>query len=319
MADNEEREETTSRGNGWEVVSLSASTYAAAPDPGPKEVGLNEDETGDAVREDEAEAETSHAMFMSGHFVFPPSQHENLPLEPEQSEIYVEQGVEGPVSEIVAEEGGMSSTKTEENWNIKGMSMSDEFPGIQFFDEKGNKLSISGTNFEEGMTLTGLNLGDKEQGIYSNTTFSSYHSEASMGGSATVEENLGIAGPIESPDQGLDSDISQLPKRRDEDKYDGPDQPCEAWWKRRAASLYTRAKEANAFWSIFIAAAVMGLVIIGQHWQQERWQVLQLKWQFAVNDERMSKLLSPLSRLKDVIVGGHRRGSFIGSRTSTDH
>ncbi|KAH0970650.1 hypothetical protein GBA52_022806 [Prunus armeniaca] len=41
MADNEEVEESTARGNGWEVVSLTESTYAASP--GPQGVELNND------------------------------------------------------------------------------------------------------------------------------------------------------------------------------------------------------------------------------------------------------------------------------------
>ncbi|CAK9143829.1 unnamed protein product [Ilex paraguariensis] len=163
MADNEDREEITSRGNEWEVVSLTASTYAAAP--GPKQ---NDDEKDTAVGENESE--TSHAMVMSGHFIFPPRQRE--------------------------EEGGISNTKEEENWNFKGLAESDDFSGIQFFDEK---------------------------------------------------------------DSDVDSDISHFPKNSDEDKYDGSDLPCKAWWKRQASSLYAHAKEANTFWSIFVAAAVMGL------------------------------------------------------------
>lgn len=41
MADNEEGEATTSRGNEWEVVSLTASAYAAAP--GPKGIETSDD------------------------------------------------------------------------------------------------------------------------------------------------------------------------------------------------------------------------------------------------------------------------------------
>jgi hypothetical protein len=29
----------------------------------------------------------------------------------------------------------------------------------------------------------------------------------------------------------------------------------------------------------------MGIVILGQRWQQERWQALQLKWQASINNE----------------------------------
>uniref|UniRef100_A0A5B7ATS4 ATG8-interacting protein 1 n=1 Tax=Davidia involucrata TaxID=16924 RepID=A0A5B7ATS4_DAVIN len=313
MADNEEGEETTSRGNEWEVVSLTASAYAAAP--GPKQVELNDNAKGNTVGE--AAAETSRAMFMSGHFVFPPSQHENLLLEPENPEVHNDvQVVEDVVPELGAGEGGVSDSKNEENWNIKGFTVPDEFPGIQFFDEKGNRLSIRDSEFEEGTNLQGLNLVDKEQSIYSAAKFSSFQSETTMGGSTTYDESPMISEPIETSDRDLDSDISQLPKPTKEDKYDGPDLPCEAWWKRRAASLVAHAKEANAFWSIFIAASVMGLVILGQQWQQERWQVLLLKRQFSVNDEKMGRMLGPISRFKDVIVGGNRRGSFIrGSST----
>ncbi|KAK2992630.1 hypothetical protein RJ640_023940 [Escallonia rubra] len=314
MADKEEGEEPTHRGNEWEVVSLTASAYAAAP--GPKQVDLNDDDKGNPAEEDKGE--TSQAMFLSGHFVFPPSQHENLPLEPETTEINNEQGGEDALLELDVGKGGMSDTKDEENWNIKGLNMSDDFPGTPFFDEKDSSLAISGSEFEEG-PLEGLNLVDDEQSIYRTGKFSSFHSEVIMGGETTVEENSPTNEPIEPSDQLLDSDVPNVPKSTDEDKYYGSDRPCEAWWKRQAASLYAHAKEANAFWSIFIATAVMGLVILGQHWQQERWQVLQLKWQSGVKDERMGRMLGPIARLKDVIVGGNGRGSFIrGSGTSAE-
>ncbi|KAM7472216.1 hypothetical protein LguiA_010399 [Lonicera macranthoides] len=288
MADNEEGEETTSRGNEWEVVSLTASAYAAAP--GPKQVELNDSDKGDSVGEDKGE--TSQAMFMSGHFVFPPSQHENLPLEPETTEIHNEQGAEDAVPELVAEEGGRSGAKDDENFSIKGLTVSDEFPGLQFFDDKGNRLPIGGRELEES--------------IYGAEEFSSFDSEASIGGLMIVEENS-TNEPIDS-DEVVDSDLSRLAKPVDEDVTDGPELPCEAWWKRRAASLYAHAKEANTFWSIFIAAAVMGLVIIGQRWQQERWQVLQLKWQFGINDE------FAMSNMREELVCSQMFTSYQGCR-----
>lgn len=315
MADNnEEGKETTTRGNEWEVVSLTASAYAAAP--GPEQIELNDNDKGNAP-EEEDEAETSRVMFMSGHFVFPPSQHENLPVEPENIEIHNVQGIDDNVPELGADEGGRSDTKDEENWSIKGLAVPDEFPGIQFLDEKDNRLSIHGTKFDEGTTLQGLDFIENEQSLHSASKFSSFHSETTMGGSTTYFDDAVIPGQIEPSEGDLDSDISQLPKPEKEDEYDSSALPCEAWWKRRAASLYAHAKETNAFWSIFIAAAVMGLVIIGQRWQQERWQVLQLKWQFNISDEKMGRMLGPISRFKDVIVGGSRRGSSIRGTSST--
>ncbi|KAF7154807.1 hypothetical protein RHSIM_Rhsim01G0159000 [Rhododendron simsii] len=239
MANNEEGEKTTSRGNEWEVVSLSASAYAAAP--GPERVELNDNDKGNTVAEDEAE--TSRAMFMSGHFVFPPSQHENLPLEPENIEIEDIRRIDVIDPELEAEEGGRSDAKDDENWI------------------------------------------EKELSPHSSPEFSSFHGETTKGGSPTYEEHTVIPGPVECLEGSLDSDISQLPKPAKKDKYDRSDPPGEGWWRRRACSLYAQAKEANTFWSIFVAAAVMGLVILGQHWQQERWQALKLKWQLSVNDE----------------------------------
>lgn len=314
MVDNGEGEETASRGNEWEVVSLTASAYAAAP--GPKEIDLNDDDKGNNI-----EAETSSAMFLSGHFVFPPSQHENLPVEPANIEIHDEHGGEDVVSELNAEEGGRSAGKDEENWDIKGLNVTDEFPGIQFFNEKGNGMSIHGREFDQGTTLQGLTLVDKELNVYAPANFSSFQNETSIGGSTAYDENTFIPESIDPSEQGVDlpADTPASPDRSKNNKYDESNLPCGAWWKRRAVCLYSHAKEAKAFWSVFIAAAVMGFVIIGQRWQQERWQVLQHKWQFSINDEKMGRMLGPMSRLKDAVVGGHRRAPFISERASSNH
>lgn len=307
MADKDDGEETASRGADWEVVSLTASAYAAAP--GPKQVESQDDEKVVSVGGDKAE--TSDAVFMSSHFVFPPSQHENLPLESENTEISDEKRVEDAVSELVEEEGAKADTKDKGNLNVKNLSDSDEIPAINFTDEKFK-------DFEGSTALQGLNLAEKEESIYGTANFSSFHSSATMGASTTVDESRVLTEPEDYSDSALDSDTPHLPKHVDEDDYDGSGLPGAAWWKKRAASLYAHAKEANTFWSIFVAAAVMGIVIIGQQWQQERWQVLHYKWQFGINDEKMSRMLGPLSRFKDVIVGGNRRGSFIRGSASPE-
>ncbi|KAL7129462.1 hypothetical protein ABFS83_13G067800 [Erythranthe nasuta] len=296
MADNEEEKETAPRGNEWEVVSLTASAYAAAP--GPEHVDSSQNIQG-KLGGGEHDAETSTPMFMSGHFVFPPSQHENLPVEPEYNEIDDEKDGEADVSELVKEERVTSELKDEENATIKGL----------IFDEKANTLSVSDENFAKDASF------DKVQNIYSTAEFSSLHSETAIGNSNNTEESGDSVEPLES---ALDSDLQNFEKPVEGDKYDGVDLPCEAWWKRRAISVYEHAKEANTFWSIFIAATVMGLVIIGHRWQQGRWQILHLKSQFGINDERMGRVLGPIYRFKDVIVGGNRRGSLIRGSTSAE-
>ncbi|CAI9760503.1 unnamed protein product [Fraxinus pennsylvanica] len=278
------------------LLCLSLTSYKASGD-----LGAGNDD------------EPSHAMIMSGHFGFPPTRHENFLLEPEYNMICSEKGGEDDTPLLLAKERGKLKASEEEIVSIKGM-ISDEFPRIQILDEKNSRFSASGTDFEKDMAF------DKEQSMYSTADFSSFHSEATMGNSDTVEKDLEMKDILEPFYCASDSGMSNFPMPAEEDKYDGAGIPCEAWWKRHAASLYAHAKEENTFWSIFVAAAVMGLVILGQKWQQERWQVLHLKWQFGINDEvlRMGRMLNPISRLKEVLVGGHRRGSLIRGSTPAE-
>lgn len=263
MADNEEAKETGPRGNEWEVVSLTASVYAAAP--GPEVVDSNKDNI--TKLDEKHKGETSNAMFMSSHFVFPPSQHENLPIEPELDGPHGEKGSE---DELGKEEGVRSAAKDEEDATIEGL-MSEEFPGIQVCDEKGNTLSLSGAEFRKDVAF------DKVQSIYNPAELSSFNSETTMGMSNNSGDGAGTDDSIAPLDGSVDPDLANFQKPIEVDKYDGSGLPCEAWWKRRALSLYVHAKEGNTVWSIFIAAAVMGLVIIGRQWQHERLQVLRLR------------------------------------------
>lgn len=293
VADNEESEKPATRGNEWEVVSLTGSTYAAAPTP--EQVDVTDYEKSDMVEQNQPQP--SLLLYRSGHFVFPPSQHENLPLVPETNEIRSVQESEDSGSQFLKEEGIQSKTKeqgeegiqsdTKEQEmviNTKGLNISDEFPGIPIFDEKGNILRVGGTEFEERIAFRGLNMVDKERSFYDTGKFNSFHDDPTVGGSANVDEDTAPTEVLEPHGHGLDLSVSSVAEQVDKNS-DGSHLPCEAWWKRRAAAFYTHAKEANTVWSIFVAAAVMGLVILGQQWQQERWQVMQLKWQFNINNE----------------------------------
>jgi hypothetical protein len=60
---------------------------------------------------------------------------------------------------------------------------------------------------------------------------------------------------------------------------------CEAWWKRRGVLLCVQAQQATTLWSLALAAAVMGLVILGHQWQQEWYQNQQLQLQLCSKDE----------------------------------
>ncbi|KAJ4951457.1 hypothetical protein NE237_028289 [Protea cynaroides] len=231
MANNEGKE-ISSNVNEWEVVSLTASTYSAAP--GPKKV--DDDIGNEFIEYDE---ETARAMFMSDHFVFPSSEHENLQLEPDMNEIDNEPKGEGvAVDKLPRFDMNKSDMKNVENWNVKELSVPDEFPGIQFFDEKGNMLSVRDTQFEEGMGLRGLNLIGKEESIYN-----------SVSGSTVYDMHADVAESCD-PSQGSLKTHSDLPKSvspSKEVKFDKSRFPSEAWWQRRVTPLYKNTKEANAY------------------------------------------------------------------------
>lgn len=271
MADNEEREEGTSRGNGWEVVSLTSSAYAAVPVP--DQVNANDD-SGHTIQRDEA-------MFMSGHFVFPPSQHENLPLEPENVEVQNMQEISPSFSRL--------SLKEEDNQEDKGFGEADEF--------------------DEETTLQGLDLNEKDSIMTSALKFGYVYSEPTGGGSTAYDENTVIPEHLETSEGFSDKDMLRSSNNAEkDDEYENSALPCEAWWKRGAASLYAQTKEANPFWSIFVAAAVVGLVVLGRHLHREKLEVLHQKWLLNFNSEKLKRSFGPITCFKAFIEGGSLRG-----------
>ncbi|EFJ37197.1 hypothetical protein SELMODRAFT_437818 [Selaginella moellendorffii] len=74
-------------------------------------------------------------------------------------------------------------------------------------------------------------------------------------------------------------------------------------WKKTIASYIRRA---STLWSLTIAAALVGLVIIGQRWQHERWQNHQMRLQLCYKDEKISQLLFQIARLKETVSGRRR-------------
>ncbi|GAB2291019.1 hypothetical protein Dimus_025275 [Dionaea muscipula] len=295
--DNDGGDEFNSRGNGWEVVSLTASTYAASPGlKGPEPV---HEEKGSVT--DDGEEAISRALFMSGHFAFPPRQQENLSTKEEDKEMHKKEVGEQMVSEVQTVGGDGSQQKKVDNLSISGLNAPQDFPGIQVFDGKGDSRPIiDDSDFDETTLLCKANVMDKEL--------------TTLGGSASLHELNELL------ERGLDPFLlqSQLSGNGDkddaDDKDDGHELPSGSWWKRLAARLRVHAKETNAFWSIFIVAAITGLVVLGQKWQQERSQVLQQKWQLSLSSsEKPGKAVGSLSRFKDIIVGGSRRASYISN------
>ncbi|CAN8237653.1 unnamed protein product [Cochlearia groenlandica] len=283
MGDKDKEEENNTKrggGNDWEVVSLTASAYAASP--GPIRVSID----------DVKDPQTSHPLYLSGHFAFPLSEGENNNATTGPSaEIYEDNPTKKKKIdfEFSVEQETVSCGKEEGDLTLKGLGLTDEFAGLELFEEKGK---------------TDENIYNKKTSLSS-----SLHDErAVIGGSHVCEHKE----PIHEPEPIIDvsSDLNQSTKDEKHQVADVPSPP-EAWWKRSVASLISQAKETNTVWSIFVAAALMGIVIIGQQWQREKWQILQLKWESSIGNEKGGRLIGPISRLKQAFVGGHRRDSFI--------
>ncbi|KAH9618549.1 hypothetical protein KSS87_019773 [Heliosperma pusillum] len=277
-AENDEGREAIVRGNDWEVVSLTASTYAAAPGPRGDE-SIYEDSDSRISGSDEAE--TSRALFMSGHFVFPPSLHENLPIVPAKTEISKDVKEYDLVSEMNVMKEWQSVGKLDDEWKFEGLDV---------------------TEYNESIAQCGLKADDNEHDLYGTAKLGSFHNATMICNPAAYDQSPIASDLVEASMDVIDATylISQSPRFVNEDEADDSKLPCEPWWKKGMASLGAQAKQTSAFWSVVVAAAVMGLVVIGQRWQQERWQI-------SLIDEKPVRILP---RFKDVIAGGSHRGTF---------
>ncbi|XP_006288404.2 ATG8-interacting protein 2 [Capsella rubella] len=276
MAD---KDDAATRANDWEVVSLTASAYAASPGPKP----LDGDKE---LLPPYDSPETSHPLYMSRHFVFPPS--DDLATDPTSREELTEGSKKLDFGFSLEQQTG-STVKEDGGLTLKGLDLTDDFAGLDFSQEKGKT---------------------QDDNLYKMT---SLDDARAISGYEQIE-------PVQEPTEPTTpSDVSSDLNPTKDDKNDvANNPPCEAWWKRSAASLIAQAKETNTVWPIFVAAAVMGIVILGQHWQQERWQILQLKWESTIGNEKAGRLMGPISRLKQAFVGGQRRDSFIRASSSND-
>ncbi|KAL6841082.1 hypothetical protein ACP4OV_029051 [Aristida adscensionis] len=232
MADNEKEmvEGTTPRGADWEVVTLTASAYEAAPGPEGKAT---------AGTKGLGTSNSSNALLMSDHFVFPPSEHENLPIQTNFDEIQPEKDLQEASTSV-------------EDYSFKNVDAKNGVGSerVQFCDE-GKSLSVDDVEMRGDAPGYGSHAEDD-------------------GHSSVVYDDV--------TDAGDDSDdkLGQPSKPADSKSCD-TDASCKCWLKKHMTCLYHQAKETNAIWSVVVVAALVGIVILGR-WHKDKLNLKQLKW-----------------------------------------
>ncbi|MCL7039754.1 hypothetical protein MKW94_029317 [Papaver nudicaule] len=158
--------------------------------------------------------------------------------------------------------------------------------------------------YEESNSLQGIKLVNKEDTIDMNANLCSFHDVAASLSISTISESTNCTVMLEPSDAAKVDSSSRISKSHNPPKGDNHGLPCEAWWKKGATSWYSQAKDAMALWSVVVAAALLGFVVIGQRWQRESGKGRQLEWHFSISDEKLYKMLNPISQLKYVVVVG---------------
>ncbi|KAL6911274.1 hypothetical protein ACP4OV_000079 [Aristida adscensionis] len=286
-------DQTSPRGNDWEVVQLTASTYASAPAPKRPEPSEEAEAKKYSTKEGD---DSAAALLMSGHFSVSKNDVENLLTSADSKERQKELCTQDAVSN----EG--DNEKYQETCNDK---LKDDLHSIPSFD-KGKSLSLVDMEFDDGKALQGMTLVGEEPVGFSPPSFSSITAEKDIGWSPTESKNekkteesiLHKVNPV--------TGSSEVVASGEQNKPDGSGVPRDAWWKMQLLSLYKNAKESNKFWPIVAAAAaLMGIAYFGRRWQKGRLQLQPIKLQPAGNKEKFNNAVGPLNRIKDILVAGN--------------
>lgn len=291
MADRRDMNEANTRGTDWEVVSLTASTFAAAPGP------QGFDPTVQHKKEEfnKNEHECSDTMFMSKHFAVTQHEPEKLPAENYSSEISNESIHDETINE--PQKSNKDKCKIDAN---------NDLHGTQLFG-MGSSLLDHGINLGDENQEEDLKVNEKEHDLFVSPNYSSFDDEANVSLPVLQDDISDIAMPRNPSQENLDHPTwrEHSCKTNEENNNESFDDSSESRWKKRAMSVYNHAKGTNTFWSIFVAVAVAGLVILGQRWRREKSQFQQFKWNFIGTGKKINRIAGPVSRLK-FLVGGNQ-------------
>jgi hypothetical protein len=244
-------------GSGWEVVSLTASTYAAAPGPVPPL--LLDSQTELSPPADAA------AIFMSQHF--------NLPADALLADLNGPREEEEPIPAMVDDDAAGT-----EDLNMQ----SDRQTEMQDDTLTGSEFLGDGNGLQEGGGLVGSAVGERLSTILCppDAAGSDIRATTHHGAAADViavdsaSPPAAHVVPAISVSSGAASDAANK----------GPSSkiPCEAhaWWNKTFSFLRSNSKQSLTFRFVFVAATIAGLAFPGQ-----RDSRLQLRLEFNVDNE----------------------------------
>lgn len=255
-------EQTSPRGNDWEVVQLTASAYAAAPAPRRPEPS----EEAEAKKYGTKGGDSAAALLMSGHFSVSQCEVESLLIGADSKE---------PPKELCSQDAVSNDGDEAKYQETCKHKLEGDLPSIPSLD-KGKNVSLGDMEFDDAKALQGMSLVGEESVGFSSPIYTSIEAEKDLGRSAmesrnekkTEEPTLHIVNPK--------TGSSKVVSSGEQNKPDGSG-PRDAWWKKRILSLYKNAKESNNFWPIVAAtaaaAALVGLAYFGHRWHKGKLQL----------------------------------------------
>eukprot|EP00249_Psilotum_nudum_P018204 c26691_g1_i1 orf=629-1711(+) len=84
------------------------------------------------------------------------------------------------------------------------------------------------------------------------------------------------------------------------------DRLTEAWWWKHLAVWQGEGGPANTLWSIAVAAAVVGLLILGHRWQRLRWQNQKFRLELSAKEKKIGQLMYQLLQMKECVSCSRR-------------
>jgi hypothetical protein len=286
-------EQTSPRGNDWEVVQLTASTYASAPAPTRPQLS----EEGEAKKGDD---DSAAALLMSRHFSVP------LPHN-ELESLLIGKDSKEQRKDLCTLDAVSNEADPDKYQGTCDHKLKDDLHRIPSFD-KGKSLDMDSKALQ-GM---GLLVGEEPIGLSAPSYNATDAAQKDLSCSTTESRNEKKTeeSTLHKVNPGAGS--TEAVSSGDHNKPDGSGLPRNAWWKQQLLSLYKNAKETTKFWPIVAAAAALvGMAYFGRRWQKGKLQIQPVKLQPSSGKQKISHAVGPLNRMKDILVVGNLQSSSI--------